>query len=247
MPRPRAALAAAALLLAACAGTLTAPHSGAPGAARDLAAPAPPPWTLPAGELATQSLFRVSYDGPEGEGSFRLTLLLDDAERYQARAVDPLGRALWTLDAAAGRGLWIDHRNRLTCRLDGRFDVAAARLVPVPLRALPGLLLGRVPAAPTGEVERRGDHLAWRDDDGRRWTARLGAGGEVAAWTFWLRGDPVVWWQGSDGGESLLSDRRRGTQLRWHRVLREALPAPPEAVAAPAGYAEVECSQAYGE
>jgi hypothetical protein len=106
-------------------------------------------------------------------------------------------------------------------------------------------LLGGVPAAPAGEPQRHGDRLAWRDGDGRRWTARLGDDGAVAAWTLWLDGSPVVWWQRSHDGQALLSDRRRGTQLRWRRVLRESLPAPPERAAVPDGYDLVPCAAAY--
>lgn len=251
-PRHRlgAVLPALLVVLAACGSLRPASHSTtAPATAPPSASSPQPspgrPWGLPAGEASTQSLFRVTYDGPEGEGSFRLTLLLVDPERYQARAVDPLGRALWTLDSAAGRGLWIDHRNHLACPLDGRFDVAAARLVPVPLSALPALLLGGVPAAPAGEPRRRGDRLSWRDGDDRRWTARLAADGTVAAWTLWLDGAPVVWWQRARDGRALLSDRRRGTQLRWRRVIEEPLPAAPQPAVVPEGYDLVSCAAAY--
>lgn len=206
-------------------------------------APDAEPWRLPAGELATQRLLRVAYDGPDGEGSFKLTLRLAADGRYQARAVDPFGRALWTLDATDDGGLWIDHRAEAACRLAGRLDVAAARLTPFPLAALPALLLGRLPAAPAGAVERDGDRLDFRDAEDRRWTARLAAGAP-AAWTLWADGEPALWWRAGDG-EASLSDRRRKTQLRWRQVVREALDGSLETAAVPAGYALVDCAQFY--
>jgi hypothetical protein len=204
-------------------------------------APGAEPWLLPAGELGTQRLLRVGYDGPEGEGSFKLTLRLAADGRYQARAADPFGRALWSLDAAPDGGLWIDHRAEVACRLGGRFDLAAARLIPFPLAALPALLLGRLPEPPHGVVERSGDRLEFDDAEGRRWTARV-AGGAPVAWTLWLDGEPAVWWHGSDG-EAHLSDRLRRTQLRWRQVVREELAGALEPVAVPAGYEEVACGE----
>lgn len=237
-------------LLTAC--TATTP----PPVARP-AAPSNAPWELAASDLGTQRLFRVGYDGPEGEGSFKLTLRLTAAERYRAQASDPLGRPLWTLDVAGGGGLWLDHRERLACRLAGRFDLAAARLAPFPLSSLPALLLGRVPAAPVGSVERAprddgGSELSFRDAEGRRWTARLGAAGEPESWTLWRRGEPAVWWRGGEPGGgaqggATLSDRRRGTQLRWRQVVREPLAdAATAATEVPEGYATVDCAAAYG-
>ena len=249
----------AAVLILAAAGAAGCASVPPASPAADDAAAAADAWNLPAGELGTQRLFRVSYDGPDGGGSFRLTLSLAGADRYQVRAVDPLGRALWTLDVAGDEGLWLDHRNRATCRLVGRFDLAAARLTPFPLPALPALLLGRLPAPPAGAVERPaggagdsdgGGRLAYRDASGRRWTARL-AEGRPAAWTLFEDGEAVAWWLLRDG-EAFLSDRVRGSQLRWRETLREPLPAPPpgaaEALGAPqvpADYRRIDCATAY--
>lgn len=237
---PRFALALAALLAAlaaSCATTAPVPSGTGTGAAA--------PWELLPATRSTQHLFRLRYDGPEGEGSLRLALRLEGAERYQVRATDPLGRALWTLDTRGDRALWLDHRNRLACTLAGRFDPAAARLTPFPLPALPALLLGRLPAPPAGRVERPAPGaLSYRDDRERRWTVRLGEGGGPRAWTLWSAGEPAVWWRFGDG-EAVLSDRRRGVQLRWRRTLSEPLAGPLEAVEAPAGFRRVDCARAY--
>lgn len=239
-----AAWLAAAALLTGCAGVTPAPV--VPSPATDVA-----PWAIPAADLATQRLFRVSYDGPEGDGSFKLTLRLVSAERYRALASDPLGRSLWTLDVRGDEGLWLDHRERVACRLEGRFDLAAARLAPFPLSSLPALLLGRVPAAPAGAVERRdgdggGAELDYRDAGRRRWTVRVGGAGTPVSWTLWRGGEPAVWWRGGTDAGSTLSDRRRGTQLRWRQVVREPLAddGGPGAAAVPEGYVTVDCGAA---
>jgi len=224
-------------------------------------APAPLPvgegvaaWELPAAALGTQRLFRVSYDGPDGDGSFRLTLRLAAPDRYQVVAVDPLGRSLWTLDAAAGEGLWIDHRARAACRLAGSFDVVASRLTPFPLAALPALLLGRLPEPPAEGGGPEGDptagdaeRLEYVDASGRRWTATLDPAGP-RSWSFSDPGDetPSVFWSRTDRGEAYLSDRLRGVQLRWRETVAEPLAALAP-LAVPAAFAEVDCDALYPE
>jgi len=260
---PRAALRAGAVLLAAAAllagGCASVPARSPVGAGAGAATPAAPAsvpaaelaaaWTVPADELASQRLFRVTYDGADGGGSFRLTLLLESAQRYQVRAVDPLGRALWTLDVAGDEGRWLDHRNRVTCRLHGRFDLAAAHLAPFPLGALPALLLGRLPAAADGSVEvtpaaAAGDlRIAYRDARGRGWSARLVAG-RPTSWTLVEGGEASLWWLLHDG-EAFLSDPGRGSQLRWRQTLREPLAAAIASPPVPDGYDEVDCGLAY--
>lgn len=226
-----------ALLLTACA--TTGPRPGAP-------ADATPPWRIPAEAFGSQRLYRVNYSGPEGEGSFRVTLRLASPLRYQIQAVDPVGRSLWGLDVAAERGVWLDHRNKATCSFEGSFDVAGIPLGPFPLLSLPSLLLGRVPAEPSGEVEpeRKGREVELRDDLGRRWAAELDARGGVEGWTLWDGGQPAVWFQRRDSW-AYLSDRSRGVQVRWREVLREDLAREPDPLAAPAGYREASCRDLY--
>lgn len=223
-------------------------------------------WELPASALGTQRLYRVGYQGPDGGGSFRLTLLLGSADRYQVRAVDPVGRALWSLDVDGDRGLWIDHRAAAACRLAGSLDLAAGRLTPFPLAAIPALLLGRLPAVPQEivsddagsrspqgaapdpdrpapeSVEEPDRRLAFLDREGRRWTATL-EGGAPLSWSMSEpgRSTPGVWWRRHDG-ESLLSDRERGVQLTWRESVVERLGASLRALAVPPSYALVPCS-----
>ncbi|HVR09937.1 MAG TPA: hypothetical protein VMW75_17975, partial [Thermoanaerobaculia bacterium] len=113
-----------------------------------MAAAAPAPWQVPAAAYGSQILYRVAVSGAEGEGSLKLTLRLASPERYQAQAVDPLGRAIWGLDVDGDRGLWLDHRAHAYCRLAGALDLAFLPLGPLSLSALPPLLLGRLPVPP---------------------------------------------------------------------------------------------------
>jgi hypothetical protein len=254
-----AVLVVAALLAPACAGRRAAPATaGDPSAA---------PWEVPAAALGTQRLYRVTYDGPDGGGSFRLTLRLATAQRYQVRAVDPVGRALWSLGVAGTSGLWLDHRAGAACRLSGSLDLAAGQLTPFPLASLPALLLGRLPAAPAGpleEVEEEaqagemepvaageadvetavagGRRLAFHDAEGRRWSATLD-GGEPLSWAMTEPGEasPSVWWR-RHAGEHLLSDRVRGVQLRWRESVVEPLPGALDPLEVPPAFSLVPCS-----
>lgn len=237
---PVLALAAAAVLAGACAA------GPAPRAAPAGSAPSEPvePWEIPETALGTQRLFRVSYSGPEGEGSFRLTLRLVSPERYQVQAVDPLGRALWSLDVVGGHGIWLNHRSRSFCRFQGSFDIQGAPLGPFPLPALPSLLLGRVPADPAGPLRSRaeGREVTFPDRQGRSWTVALGEGGEIRTWTLAEGGAPTVWWLRRDD-DSILSDRERGIQVRWRQVLREPLEGEPPPLEPPAGFRETLCEE----
>jgi hypothetical protein len=228
----------------------SSPSAGAgAGPANGLAA-----WVVPAEAYGTQTLYRVMVTGAEGQGSLKLTLRLAAQRRYQAQAADPLGRALWSLDVEDGRGLWLDHRARLYCRLDGAFDIASLPLGPLPLEALPPLLLGRLPVAPADPAAvtlqpLAGDppgsgvaaQIAYTDPAGRRWTAVL-RDGQPLSWG--LRQDgaagPILTWLDS-GGWAVLSDRRKGVQVRWRQTLREELRAPLAALSPPADYRPGRC------
>lgn len=226
----------------------------APGAAGGPAAGAAAAWTLPPSELFTRRLYRVHYEGPEGEGGFRLTLELEAADRYRARAVDLLGRPLWSLSFQRSEGLWVDHRAEVYCRLTDRLDLDGLPLAPFPLTSLPPLLLGRLPEPPAPDVPPRleGDELTLIDGAGRRWTAHLAAGGAaVERWSLRSAGDsspPELSWLRPEGGRVILSDRVRGIQLRWHQVAAQPLTGPLVEAGVepppPTGYRRVGCGEA---
>jgi hypothetical protein len=198
----------------------------------------------------------VRYDGPAGEGGLRVTLRLEAPDRYQVQAADPLGRPLWSLEVGGASGLWLDHRQRQGCRLEGRLEMAGVPLSPFPLLALPSLLLGRRPAPPAGAgagkrpAPAAAGELEYADRDGRRWRARLDGGAPVA-WSLWPAGGrptataPRITWLDNDG-EAILSDRLDRVQLRWRAVVVEPLAGPLEPLTVPADYALVDCRSAAG-
>jgi hypothetical protein len=200
-----------------------------------------PPWQIPDGAFGSQRLYRASYKGPEGEGSFRVTLRLGAADRYQIQAVDPVGRALWSLDVAGARGLSLNHRSRTYCLLEGSFDLSGAALGPFPLLSLPSLLLERLPAEPAEPPVEKGREVSFHDAAGRRWIATRGADGRLESWVLREGDVPTVWWVRRDGW-SILSDRERGMQVRWREVLREDLGGELAALERPPAYRE-ECRE----
>ena len=202
-----------------------------------------PAWQIPADALGTQRLYRISYSGPEGEGSFRMTLRLAALERYQVQAVDPVGRSLWSLDVAAGRGLFLNHRARTACVFQGSFDLSGVPLGPFPLLTLPALLLGRVPSEPmppTPPPQQHGREITFHDAQDRTWSVVTGAGGVVERWTLSESGAPTVWWFRRDDW-AILSDRVREVQVRWREVLAERLGKELAALEVPPGYREEAC------
>lgn len=200
------------------------------------------PWVVPPAAYGTQRLFRLHYQGPEGEGALRLVLRLVSAERYRLVIADRLGRSLFTLDAAPSGGLLLDHRRSLACPLDEGVELEGLPVQPLPFDALPALLLGRLPASPARgrpEPSARGA-IEFRDAADRRWTAEIGPRGRVRSWTLWRGREPVLWWR-SKGAEAVLSDRERGAQASWREVGSEPLagPLPPPAV--PEGFEAGNC------
>lgn len=214
-----------------------------PRPAAEAGAAAVPLWQIPPSSLGTQRLYRATYSGPEGEGSFRITLRLLSSERYQVQASDPLGRTLWSLDVAAGGGRWLDHRNRVTCAFTGALDLSGLSLGPFPLVSLPALLLDRLPAAPEGAVETTGRELRFRDASGRSWSAAEAADGGLASWSLGAEGGSTVWWTHREGW-SILSDRARKAQVRWSEVTAEKLVREPPPIIPPADFKEEPCEAA---
>ncbi len=220
---------------AAARGPAASPPSGLSSAA----GPGEAVWQIPAADLASQRLFRVRYDGPEGEVGLRLTLWLAVPDRYQLSAADLFGRAVWSLAVDGEDGLWLDHRNALYCRFAGTIELGAVPLSPFRFTALPALLLGRLPeppaapAAVTAEVaaEPAGDYM---DDKGQKWSYRVSQG-RLVQWTVWRQGEPVAWWNAT-GKEAILSQRDDGVQIRWREVVRESMPHLPAPPSVPASY-----------
>jgi hypothetical protein len=192
--------------------------------------------------LQTQRLFRARYDGPEGEGGFRLTLRLAAADRYQARAVDALGRGVWSLDATSEGSLWLDLRKKVYCRFEGPLDLEGTPLSPLPVAGFPALLLGRLPVPAASPPRRVEDELRFEDGSGRQWRVRSEAGA-IVGWTLYEGGEPVAWWSlGRE--EAVLSDRRQGVQLRWRQVVAEPLAGDLAPLEVPEGFTRVACEEA---
>ncbi|HYO12315.1 MAG TPA: hypothetical protein VE685_03855, partial [Thermoanaerobaculia bacterium] len=176
------------------------------------------PWEIPQGAYGSQRLYRVGYSGPEGEGSFKVTLRLASPVRYQIQAVDPVGRALWSLDVSNDEGLWLNHRSRTYCAFEGRFGLSGVPLGPFPLLSLPSLLIGRVPAEPAGPPEKPGNReVSFRDTAHRHWAVVAGEDGIIESWVMSEGKTPQVWWMRRESW-AILSDRERGVQVRWREV-----------------------------
>ncbi len=182
----------------------------------------------------------MSYSGPRGEGSFRLALKLQAADRYQASAADPLGRALWSLDVTANRGLFLDHRARAACLLDGALSLVGAPLDRIRLADLPKLLLGRVPVQPRETpIAGTAEEIDLPGAAGEVWKVRL-ADGLPVRWSLLRSGAPAAGWT-LVKGESILSDRTGG-RLRWRSSVAEPLAAPLSSLKAPADYTSGGCA-----
>ncbi len=176
---------------------------------------------LVAGELreATQSLYRVHYDGPAGQGGLRLVLRRASTTRFQLEASDLLGRALWTLRADGEETLLANHREKILCQGRERIEIpdpVLAELSPADLaRALEGLL----PVTPPDSLPKEG-RVEFRDSRGRRWTASYDLGLPVS-WTLWDEKRPVLWWLRAERGAVL--SHRDGSQFRWRLTSSEPL------------------------
>jgi hypothetical protein len=84
--------------------------------------------------------------------------------------------------------------------------------------------------------------LSYRDATGRRWGAVV-RHGVVLSWALWQdeAAGPILSWV-SSGGWAVLSDRRKGVQVRWREALREPLLQPALVpMSPPADYREVQC------
>ncbi|MEM9553166.1 MAG: hypothetical protein AAGC60_02830 [Acidobacteriota bacterium] len=248
----RAAVSSAALALALGVSLLSVGcQAGSQGLSLRLsvAPAADAPWLLPSDAYPSQRLYRMRYQGPEGEAGFRLTLYLESPERYRMEASDSLGRKIWSLGMLPSRqALWLDHRQELYCLVAAGNEQGFLPLTQLPLEALPRLLVGLMPVPPAAE-RRRADlrrddtgALSFHDDQDRLWSGQLEAG-RLAWWSVTeVAGEaPVAWWKQVDD-ESIFSDRRGGQQVRWSEQVRETLGRELERLEVPRAYREGVCT-----
>jgi hypothetical protein len=204
------------------------------------AADAQAPWQIPESLLASQRLYRVSYQGPEGKLTFRLTLYLERAEVYQMQASDALGRPIFSLAIEEGGGaIFLDHREQRYCRSLSSAEQRYVPLAHLPLLALPKLLLGVLPMPPAREFIRDEGRVSYQDAQGYLWSARLEAN-RLESWSLAENGEAIAWWQRSDG-VGIFSDRRGGQQVRFTEQVVEKLSRPLAPVEAPSAYREDLC------
>lgn len=191
------------------------------------------PWQIPDDAYPTQRLFRIRYDGPEGELSFRLTLYLESRESFRMDASDTLGRKVWSLVVQRdGGGLWLDHREDLYCRIESADQQSFVPIAHLPLVHLPRLILGRMPAEPFDDLRRADGLISYVDRQGQLWSGRLDTDGRVQWWSLVEDGRAVAWWhlaEEGDEGSQVFVDSRRGQKVSWVEQVRETLgrPVPP--------------------
>ena len=186
-------------------------------------------WELPAASIGTQRIFRLHYDGPEGEGSLKIALRIQSPYRFQLTGADRLGRKHWGLDVDRGEAVWIDFDRETHCIGSPSVSLPGWSDGPVRLDSLPAILLGSLPGRGSGsEPPRRiprsdgGTRLELEDASGQRWTAQLDGRDELRSWTLWQQGRPTWWWR-REGQGGRLSQRDEGRQLSWEEVITEKL------------------------
>ena len=225
-------------MVAGLLGSLACAHRGTPVQTHDADLSVEAPWTLATRDLGTQNLFRVRYGGPKRDGGLRLVLRLDSSDRFQLVASDILGRALWSMELFDQQVLLVDHSAKTYCVAGKELALPEVALDPLPVRALPRVLLGYLPVevgADSMTADARFDHT---DPDNRRWTGRLEAG-TPSSWMLWQGEQPVLWWTRQDKGGVL--SHHEGVQFRWRTVVREPLESGFERLAAPGGYTKAAC------
>ena len=203
------------------------------------------PWQIPDDAFPTQRLFRIRYEGPEGELSFRLTLYLESRTSFRMDASDTLGRKVWSLVVeGSGQGLWLDHREDLYCRIESAEVQSFVPIAYLPLVHLPRLILGRMPAEPFEDLRRSEGLISYLDRGGQLWSGRLGDDGRVRWWSLVEDGVAVAWWhldEDGDEGSQVFVDSRRGQELRWSEQVRESLDKPVPAAEIPRNYEPADC------
>ncbi len=204
------------------------------------------PWQMPTSEYPSQRLYRLSIEGKKGSGSAKVTLRYWAPGEYEARAADALGRPIWVVAVDRGGVMMVDERAHTYCEGRETLRLPVLDFGPLPLEALPRLLIGRLPLPPATRSE-AGDWSQGRfhftDSRGRSWRGELENGWPL----HWTMGDPepLVWWQGSARGGVL--SRRGGGQVRWRQEVREPLPptilASRPSLSPPTAFEKVRCHE----
>lgn len=206
-------------------------------------APGTAPWEIASDSYPSQRLYRVKYQGPEGELGFKLVLYLESTTRYRLLATD-LGRKLWSLTVdSEGEAVWLDYRQKEYCRADAAGELRFVPLANLPLIALPKLLLGRLPTEPATELARDATRVSFVDASGQLWNAGL-ALDDVEWWSLLEGGQPIVWWKREANDGAVFIDRRGSQEVRWRETVSEHLASPLEAVTIPARFTRGTCSGA---
>lgn len=142
-------------------------------------------------------------------------------------ASDLFGRAVWSLAVAGDDGLWIDARAEVRCRFASG---SAARFggvtLALPSRALPDVLLGRLPVAlPPSAAPGDGARAVQFDDaDGRGWRVVLD-GTRLLSWRVeTAAGDRLEW--DRRGDRLRLRSEVPDLVVEWRQTALERLAAP---------------------
>ena len=197
---------------------------------------------MAAGDLGTQNLFRVRYGGPKRDGGLRLILRLDTPDRFQLVASDLLGRAVWSMELYDRQVVLVDHSQKTYCVAGMELALPEVALDPLPVGALPGVLLGYLPVEVGADAVTGDAQFDLTDLDGRRWTGSLEAG-KPSSWTLWEGEQPTLWWTRQDKGGIL--SHRQGVQFRWRTVVREPLKSGFERLAVPENYTKAACYESH--
>ena len=201
-----------------------------------------PVWTIPANELSTRRLYRISYAGDQGQASLRVALFLVSTRDFSISASDTFGRSIWDLMISPKASLFVDHRNDQFCEIDETATLPGPALQTFPIQTLPLVLLGRLPLPPREDVVSRDGRIAFEDTTGRQWTATV-VDGSIKSWTLWLEGEPSVWWSRSQAGGFFLS-HRQGGQIRWKETVVEELDENFSVADPPSSYQRIDCTPA---
>ena len=216
------------------------------------------PWEVPRGDWLSQRLFNARFSTPEGNGRFKLTLRYSNPEQFQVSATDPLGRSLWSLYVTSSEALLLEHREKRSCSFSDELDLSSLYLGSFPVRNLPGLLLGRLPASPFGNAPLWTDEgdgakrVRFEDEGFRSWSARLVSAEPestqsgafvlgLTSWTLREASGTLLAELERDGEWWVLADRRQDLELRWKQVVEEPLAGPVEIPPVPSRYRRGGC------